>query len=82
MCFARSLAGSGLRIALVERQDEAALIAPTDDGREIAITHHSQRLLRELGLWALLARGNAEIGTLRDAMVIDGDDRDGLDVPP
>jgi len=76
LCFARSLAGSGLRIALVERQEEAALIAPADDGREIAITHHSQRLLRELGLWARLRE--EEIGTLRDAMVLDGDDRDGL----
>ncbi|CAM5540562.1 5-demethoxyubiquinol-8 5-hydroxylase UbiM [Rhodanobacter lindaniclasticus] len=76
LCFARSLAGSGLRIALVEQQDEAALIAPPDDGREIAITHHSQRLLRELGLWARLRE--EEIGTLRDALVLDGDDRDGL----
>lgn len=76
LCFARSLAGSGLRIALVERQQEAALMAPADDGREIAITHHSQRLMREMGLWARL--GEDEIGTLRDAMVLDGDDRDGL----
>ena len=76
LCFARSLAGTGLRIALVERQDEAALIAPADDGREIAITHHSQRLMRELGLWARLREG--EVGTLRDAMVLDGDDRHGL----
>ncbi|WEN14217.1 5-demethoxyubiquinol-8 5-hydroxylase UbiM [Rhodanobacter sp. AS-Z3] len=76
LCFARSLSGSGLRIALVERQEEAALMAPADDGREIAITHHSQRLMRELGLWARLRED--EIGTLRDAMVLDGDDRDGL----
>ena len=76
LCFARSLKGSGLRIALVERQEEAALIAPADDGREIAITHHSQRLLRELGLWARLRE--EEIGALRDAMVLDGNDRDGL----
>jgi ubiquinone biosynthesis UbiH/UbiF/VisC/COQ6 family hydroxylase len=76
LCFARSLAGSGLRIALVERQPEAALFAPADDGREIAITHHSQRLLRELGLWDRLR--DDEIGTLRDALVLDGDDRDGL----
>ncbi len=76
LCFARSLAGSGLRIALVERQEEAALMAPADDGREIAITHHSQRLLRELGLWTRLRED--EIGTLRDALVLDGDDRDGL----
>ncbi|MBQ4854051.1 5-demethoxyubiquinol-8 5-hydroxylase UbiM [Rhodanobacter sp. B2A1Ga4] len=76
LCFARSLAGSGLRIALIERQQEAALIVPADDGREIAITHHSQRLLHELGLWARLRE--EEVGTLRDALVLDGDDRDGL----
>lgn len=76
LCFARSLAGSGLRTALVERQEESALIAPADDGREIAITHHSQRLLRELGLWRRLQQN--EIGTLRDAMVLDGNDREGL----
>ena len=76
LCFARALKGSGLRIALVERQPEAGLIAPPDDGREIAITHHSQRLLRELGLWARLRE--EEIGALRDAMVLDGNDRDGL----
>lgn len=76
LCFVRSLADTGLRIALVERQQETALQAPVDDGREIAITHHSQRLMRELGLWARLRE--EDIGTLRDAKVIDGDDRDGL----
>lgn len=76
LCLVRSLAGSGLRIALVERQEQAALAAPADDGREIAITHRSRRLLRELGVWARLDAD--EIGTLRDARVIDGDDRDGL----
>jgi ubiquinone biosynthesis UbiH/UbiF/VisC/COQ6 family hydroxylase len=76
LCLVRSLAGSGLRVALVERQPEAALIAPADDGREIAITHRSQRLLRELGIWPRLAAD--EIGILRDARVIDGNDRDGL----
>lgn len=76
LCFARSLAGSGLRIGIVERQHEAALAGPADDGREIAITHHSQRLLRELGLWARLRA--EDIGSLRDAKVIDGDEPDGL----
>lgn len=51
-------------------------MAPADDGREIAITHNSQRLMRELGLWSRLRED--EIGTLRDAMVLDGDDRGGL----
>ena len=76
LCFVRSLAGSGLRVALVERQQEATLAAPADDGREIAITHRSQRLLRELGVWERLRE--EEIGILRDARVIDGDDRGDL----
>ncbi len=76
LCFARTLAGSGLRIAVVERQAESTLAAPADDGREIAITHHSQRLMRELGLWDALRE--EEIGCLRDAKVLDGDDQGGL----
>jgi 2-polyprenyl-6-methoxyphenol hydroxylase-like FAD-dependent oxidoreductase len=48
-CLAGSPAGTGLCIAPVERQRQASLTAPADDGREIAITHKSQRLMRELG---------------------------------
>ena len=76
LCFARSLAGSGLRIALVERQDESALSNPADDGREIAITHHSRKLLGDLGVWQRLHAD--EISILRDAKVINGNDHDGL----
>ncbi len=76
LCFARSLAGSGLRIALVERQSRAALVAPAEDGREIALTHRSQRLMADLGLWARLAEDEPSV--LRDALVLDGDDADGL----
>ncbi|HZW19006.1 MAG TPA: 5-demethoxyubiquinol-8 5-hydroxylase UbiM [Luteimonas sp.] len=80
LCFARSLAGSGLRIALVERQDEAALAAPADDGREIAITHRSRQLLQSLGFWDRI--DGDHIGTLREALVLDGRDRDGLIFSP
>ncbi|MBS0382881.1 MAG: 5-demethoxyubiquinol-8 5-hydroxylase UbiM [Proteobacteria bacterium] len=76
LCFARSMSGCGLRIGILERQAAPTLAEPADDGREIAITHHSQRLLRELGLWTRLRA--EDIGTLRDAKVIDGNDHDGL----
>ncbi len=76
LCFARTLAGSGLRIVLVERQSEALLAEPPDDGREIAITHATQRSMHELGLWARLH--TQEISTLRDAKVMDGDGRHSL----
>ena len=52
LCLARALGQQGLRVALVERQAEAALAEPAFDGREIAMTHGSIRLLRELGVLA------------------------------
>jgi hypothetical protein len=41
---ARSLADSGLRIALVERQPRTTLKTCPFDGQEIALTHHSSDL--------------------------------------
>ncbi len=80
LCFARSLAGSGLRIALVERQEEALLADPADDGREIAVTHRSRQLLQRLGIWDRIDAH--DIGTLREALVLDGASRDGLIFSP
>src|SRR5690606_23688794 len=71
LCLARALAPLGLRLALVERQPRAALAAPGFDGREIALTHASMRLLRELGIWERLPDG--EIHPLRRARVMDRD---------
>ncbi len=76
LCFARSLARSGLRIALIEPQAVAALEEPPFDGREIALTHHSAHLLRELGVWERIPPD--DIHALRDAQVLDGDALPGL----
>jgi len=54
LCLARALDGSGLRVTVLEREDEALLRAPKFDGREIALTQRSVRLLRELGAWRRL----------------------------
>lgn len=70
LCFARSLAGSGLSVALVEQQPRAALAQAAADGREIALTHASRQILDTLGIWARL--DPAEISPLRDAKVLDG----------
>jgi ubiquinone biosynthesis UbiH/UbiF/VisC/COQ6 family hydroxylase len=68
--FARALAGSGLRLAVVERSPRAALADPADDGREIALTHHSVATLRKLGAWDALHAD--EIAPLRAAHVFNG----------
>lgn len=71
LCLARALALQGLRVALVERQAPEALAGPAFDGREIALTHASIRLLRELGVWSRIPA--AEIHPLRSARVMDRD---------
>ncbi|WP_253256762.1 5-demethoxyubiquinol-8 5-hydroxylase UbiM [Stenotrophomonas sp. VV52] len=70
LCFARALAGTGLKVTVVEQQPRAALADAAFDGREIALTHASRQILEQLGLWARLDR--AEISPLRDARVMDG----------
>ncbi|MGY0632607.1 5-demethoxyubiquinol-8 5-hydroxylase UbiM [Luteimonas sp. A478] len=71
LCFARSLRGSGLSVAVVEKQPMEAIADPAFDGREIALTHASRRILEGLGLWQ--AFDPADISDLRDARISNGD---------
>lgn len=70
LAFARSLARSGLSLALVERQEAGALAAPAYDGREIALTRRSIDILSDLGAWEHLP--TEEISSLRAAHVLNG----------
>lgn len=70
LCLARSLSGHGLSIRIIERQTQAELATPPFDGREIALTHASQRTLEDLGLWQQF--GPEEMAPLRDAQVLNG----------
>jgi ubiquinone biosynthesis UbiH/UbiF/VisC/COQ6 family hydroxylase len=70
LSFARSLAGSGLSVALVERQERAALADPAFDGREIALTHASRQVMERLGQWRHIPED--EVSALRDARVMNG----------
>ncbi len=76
LCFARALADTGLAVGIVERQPLAVLEKPAFDGREIALTHRSVRLLRELGVWGRIAAH--EVSPLVDARVTNGGAPDGL----
>lgn len=70
LSFARALAPTGLSIALVERQPEAALADPAFDGREIALTHRSEAILRGIGAWDRIPA--EERSELRKAHVVNG----------
>lgn len=58
LSFARSIAPTGLQIALIEKQSVGHLAAPEFDGRDIALTHLSVRILKDLGIWARFEPGD------------------------
>ncbi|MCC7257226.1 MAG: 5-demethoxyubiquinol-8 5-hydroxylase UbiM [Gammaproteobacteria bacterium] len=70
LSLARALAPLDLKIALIERLPAAQLADPPFDGREIALTQLSAKLMRELGLWQRIDA--AEISPLRSARVLNG----------
>lgn len=87
LSFARSLADTGLRIALIDRQSQEDLADPAIDGRDIALTHQSLKLLNQLGAWQHIP--SEGISDLREARVVDGDspyvldfDNDGAEGEP
>lgn len=70
MAFAGSMAGAGLRIALVDPQPAKALADPADDGREIALTDRSVAILDALGAW--LPIPSSAVAPLRRMRVLNG----------
>ena len=70
LSFARSLAWTGLKIAVVEKLSEKVLANPPADGRDIALTHFSARLLKELDVWRRFPDGS--ISMIREARVLNG----------
>jgi ubiquinone biosynthesis UbiH/UbiF/VisC/COQ6 family hydroxylase len=70
LSFARALGDTDLRVALIERQPVTQLAEPAFDGREIALTQLSSRLMRELGQWQRI--DPAQISPLRRARVLNG----------
>jgi len=70
LSFACSMAGLNLNVLLVEKSTLESISKPKPDGREIALTHHSRKILVKLGVWALI--DEAEVSPLNEAKVFDG----------
>ncbi|MEW6560469.1 MAG: 5-demethoxyubiquinol-8 5-hydroxylase UbiM [Pseudomonadota bacterium] len=80
LSMARALADSGLRIALVEQQDAAALADPPFDGREIALSLRTLRTLRASGVFDHIPPD--QVFPLEHAEVFNGDDPRPMRVSP
>ena len=70
LSFACSMAGLDLNILLVEKSALKSISKPKPDGREIALTHHSRKILIKLGVWALI--DEAKVSLIKEAKVFDG----------
>lgn len=70
LAFALSLAKLGLKIIIVEKQEEILLASPLYDGREISLTHLSKHLMEKIGVWNRF--GKEEISLVKEAKVLDG----------
>jgi len=70
LSLAKALSLLDLRICIVDQQSEAILSSPLDDGREVAITHLSKKILSELGSWQLI--DEESIALIKEAKVLNG----------
>ncbi len=80
LAFSSMAADMGLKIALFDRQSKTGLAEPKNDGRDIAISEASRRIMDRLGAWEKIARD--EISPIRAARVMDGDAPFALEFDP
>ena len=76
LSMACALANAGVASCVLEANSLASLENPTEDGREIALTHKGIAILQALGQWQDLPA--TEIAPLRRAHVFNGDSPDHL----
>lgn len=71
LSFARGIADTNLKIAIVEKQPESLLANPPYDGREIALTHLSKNIMKQLGMWKNIPTD--QISLIKKAKVLNGE---------
>lgn len=70
LSFACSLARINLNVVIIEKMTNESLVNPAYDGRDIALTHLSEKLLGKLGAWSRLP--SDDISLIKEARVLDG----------
>lgn len=70
LSMAKALANTGLKIALIEKQNQQSIANPAFDGREIAITHRTKGIMQDLHQWQRIR--DDEIYFLKKAEVYNG----------
>ena len=70
IAFACSFADTKLKVAIIDKLPKKIIENPKIDGREIALTHNSVKLLKKLDVWRKLS--SKSISVIKEARVLDG----------
>ena len=71
IAFACGFIGTNMKVAIVDKLPKKIIANPKIDGREIALTHHSVNILKELNVWKYIPKKSVSI--IKEARVLDGD---------
>ena len=70
IAFACGFADSNIKIAVIDKLPREVIANPKVDGREIALTHHSVKVLKKLNVWNYIS--NKSISVIKEARIMDG----------
>ncbi|SMN00847.1 2-octaprenyl-3-methyl-6-methoxy-1,4-benzoquinol hydroxylase [uncultured Candidatus Thioglobus sp.] len=70
LSFACSMMDTNVKILVIEKSSIETISKPQPDGREIALTHQSLKILKKLKVWDLIDQ--SEVSLLKEAKVFDG----------
>ena len=70
LALACGLANTKLKLAIIDKQSKVIITNPKIDGREIALTHNSVKILKELGVWSNIPK--KLISVIKEARVLNG----------
>ena len=71
IAFACGFAETNIKVAIVDKLPREVIANPKIDGREIALTHHSVKILKKLNVWRHIS--SKLISVIKEARVLDGD---------
>ena len=71
IAFACGFAGTNIKVAIIDKAPMEIIANPKIDGREIALNHHSIKILKKLNVWRHIS--NNSISAIKEARVLDGD---------
>ena len=73
IAFACGFIGTNVKVAIIDKLPKKVIANPKIDGREIALTHHSVKILKKLNVWNHIP--NNLISIIKEARVLDGDSK-------